>query len=702
MPDDGELAAAEEALKEELSRLLRGLKEARESSLRRTITFKEIADWVHQRQLRTRVPGDPGRPVSGKPKTVSTLSEIFSGKELTTPEYAYDLVLELRGDVRQAKDAARKIDEFHGLRRAVHAQQRKMPGPLASETPLAGVVDAVLACLPGRESRGGAPTAKRKLRLATGIVLGRAVWRYADNGKASLAAPLLHPAGFLAAPGPAAILAGVIAGNEVQAGPSANGAHELGQAWAEAYLAGTRARDLTRDAAEFLGFVRDEQQARRTRSTLPELQRAAAQVRDQLTDLARPVTAGTGDAVADLPTLIRAHLYDQTHLLAAATRDFTGRQFVFEKLEDFTKQGKSGYCFVMAHPGVGKTALLASFALAHPGYARHFNVFTENLTSHDAFLKNVCAQLIGAYGLPYDNLPERAAHDSGFLVEVLDRSVRAARGEPVVILVDALDEALTEGRPLGANPLYLPKSLPDGVRVIVTVRTGSRDWQPRVDPDCLSETWTINERGPENMADIRAYIAVRARHPGTGAYLRSRALSADDFAGDLAEKSQGNFMYLRYVLPQFEEGGAHGDAELARLPVGLVGYYEEQFKRMHGPDEDAWHELRLPVLTALALAREPLTAPDVAARAGVRGGTRVQSLINEWMQFLMEVPVTRNGRPRTGYRAFHASFHDFLREKIRQFAEDEEDEDELDDEIRRRFLGEDDWGDAAPGEDRDG
>ena len=149
------------------------------------------------------------------------------------------------------------------------------------------------------------------------------------------------------------------------------------------------------------------------------------------------------------------------------------------------------------------------------------------------------------------------------------------------------------------------------------------------------------------MNDLRAYIRVRADHPGIGAYLRSRRLSKEQFADTLAAKAAGNFMYLRYVLPEFEEGGSRTDAELDQLPWA-IGYYEEQYKRMHGPDDDVWHDLRLPVLTALAMALAPVTPAELAARAGLRSTTRVLALVEEWMQFLVRVEVTRDGRAAHG------------------------------------------------------
>jgi len=705
----GDADAPEERLRHLLSEL-RDAKRAKRGG--GSLSLKMIADLTYDMRRRTIRPGEalPTKDELRSGLSDATLSAVFNGKA-SNPNLVYDIARALGGDIHLAREAKRLTGLIRAKAEQIRADEKTAP---RKQLPaVAAVIDAVLVHLPGQTQPATRRTNREKLRLGVEIALGRAIIRYATkNGKASLAGPLLNPVGFLASPGPAGMLARAMTDDGTPE------TRALGQAWADALLGGTRTRDLTEDASEFIGYIRDEwsllaplrdlspaaghdatrgftdEPTTARRTTLKALQQTASEVREELADVTRPVTAGTGDAVRDLPPLIRTHLYDQTSLIAASTRDFTGREFVFTALREFIEQDKSGYCFVHAYPGVGKTALLSSFALAHPGYARHFNVLTAGVNTPDAFLKNICAQLIGAYGLPYDRLDDRAAYDSGFLTELLDRSVRAAGTEKVVVLVDALDEART---PVGAeNPLYLPSWLPDGCRFIVTVRKGARGWQPR--RDCLWCEVEIDELGVLNMNDLCDHIRARADHPGIGEYLRSRRLSKEQFAETLAAKAAGNFMYLRYVLPHFEEGGSRTDAELDQLPAGLVGYYEEQYKRMHGRDDDTWHDLRLPVLTALAMALAPVTAAELAARAGLISSTRVLALLEEWMQFLVRVEVTRDGRPRTGYRIFHASFHEFLREKAKEIAKiDRERSEFLADKARHLFLDEDDEGDGTDG-----
>ena len=494
-PGEREESGDPDAPKERLRHLLSELREAKRAKRGGgSLSLKVIADLTYDMRRRTILPGEapPTEDELRSGLSDATLSGVFNGKA-SNPGLVYDIARALGGDIYLAREAKRLTGLIRAKAEQIRANEKATPRKQPPSS--AAVIDSVLFHLPGQNQPATRRANRERLRLAVEIALGRAIIRYATkNGKTSLAGPLLNPVGFLADPGPAGIIARAMTGDGTR------DAAELGQAWADAFLGGTRTRDLVEDASEFIGYIRnesgllaplhdfspaagsdttrgfaDEPTAARS-ATLKALEQAASEVREELADVTRPVTAGTGDEVRDLPPLIRTHLYDQTSLIAAATRDFTGREFVFTALRAFIEQDKSGYCFVRAYPGVGKTALLSSFALAHPGYARHFNVLTAGVNTPDAFLKNICAQLIGAYGLPYDRLDDRAAYDSGFLIELLDRSVRAAGTEKVVVLVDALDEART---PVGAeNPLYLPSWLPDGCRFIVTVRKGVPGWEP--------------------------------------------------------------------------------------------------------------------------------------------------------------------------------------------------------------------------------
>jgi hypothetical protein len=193
---------------------------------------------------------------------------------------------------------------------------------------------------------------------------------------------------------------------------------------------------------------------------------------------------------------------------------FVGREFVFEKIDRILggAQGDSGYIVIRGEPGIGKTAVAA--ALVIRGYVHHFNIAADNIRTAKQFLEDVCAQLILRYRLPYDTLPQQAGNDSGFLSRLLSEAADAARehGElPVVIVVDALDEANRSGYRAGVNRLYLPRTLPAGVFMILTTRDEDNI---QLVADKQTEIW-IHDDDAQNMNDVADYVrGFVAGHPG--------------------------------------------------------------------------------------------------------------------------------------------------------------------------------------------
>ncbi|MGH3222399.1 MAG: hypothetical protein ACRDPY_27525 [Streptosporangiaceae bacterium] len=590
-----------------------------------------------------------------------------------SPALAYHLACVLGGNPKQAELAVELARQIQGWPRRPRAA-----GPRAAEPPLAVAADAVSRHLNEDRPPGG-PGAGRPVRVAVEIALGSAVARYAmADGKAALTIPLLRPRGFLASAEVAAELAGVMSGGDL------GFAEAFGRRWTQALPADAGGRDLTEDARDLLGYVRDEalslaplrafvpagQAAPPRGQSRPSAEVAVGprerlrRLREELAQLADAVTAGISDATRDLPPRVRVQLYDQTGLILRSSKGFVGREFVFAEIRDFIGGKRSGYCFIEAHPGVGKTALLAHLLMNEPGYIRHFNVLTDNVTTPEAFLRNVCAQLVGAYRLPYEELPDRAGRDNNFLTELLERSVGVNRERKVVVVVDALDEAETLGRLSGTNPLYLPRALPDGCVFIVTVRTDVPGCRPLLDQACGRTYLTIDEHSEANMDDIREFIRARTTSPGIKTYIGEHGFDADEFLCHMALKSEGNFMYLHHVLPQIEAGGYLADRDITQLPAGLTEYYAYQLKRMKGIDEEAWLSWKLPVITVLAAAREPLTVREIALMSGVSNRARAVAVLKDWLQFLDDAPVTRDGNPVTAYRIFHASFKEFLSREL--------------------------------------
>lgn len=341
-------------------------------------------------------------------------------------------------------------------------------------------------------------------------------------------------------------------------------------------------------------------------------------------------------------------------LIADKTEGFVGRQFVFDALDSFLQKNQSGYFVIQGEPGIGKTALMAQLVKMR-GYPHHFNVAPQNIRTPRQFLANACAQIIARYDLPHEFLPDDATEDSSFLVQCLEEAAAKRQNRPVVLVVDALDESERLGLPPRVNSLYLPPSLPEGAYVVVASR-------PLDDLKLFvahSQSLFLESDSANNLLDIRTYIENYLRaHAGLRERLTQWQVAEEDFTEALVQKSEGNFIYLHYILPAIA-AGKFQQGTVDELPQGLQAYYRGHWNQMQIAEADEFDELYAPVVCVLAVAREPVTAEQLHKWTG-KEVAKINRAIAQWREFLEVDSV--NGLRR--YRIYHTSFQDFLRETV--------------------------------------
>lgn len=335
-------------------------------------------------------------------------------------------------------------------------------------------------------------------------------------------------------------------------------------------------------------------------------------------------------------------------------RSLVGREYLFQSVSRMVSSDPeaSGYVLIRGQPGIGKTTLICML-LKRWGCVHHFNIVHQNIRSIRVFLENVCAQVIVRYGLNYQALPEDAGRDSGFLSHVL-REASAKVAEPLVVLVDALDEA-EEPANSGANRLLLPPSLPGRVHIIITTRE-QVDYRLEVD---RRQDLHINNTDPENLADVRAYITSElTKNPERfEAAFTAWKVDTGGFVDLLTEHSEGNFMYLRHVLADIRDGRITPAkiSSVDDLPRGLRDYYQRHWRQMRHMDRERFDTLFEPALRLLATAREPVGL-DTLSEWSQASPARLREVIESWRPFLTESAIVGEKR----YAIYHASFRDFL------------------------------------------
>jgi hypothetical protein len=216
--------------------------------------------------------------------------------------------------------------------------------------------------------------------------------------------------------------------------------------------------------------------------------------------------------------------------------------------------------------------------------------------------------------------------------------------KPIVLLIDALDEALTRTVTRGEITLVqlLGKleDLPEQVRVVVTTRDDPRVLKEFFDSVCFD----LIEQAPAGSADLREFVYARLAD-----YPESRR---SPLAKRILDVAEGNFLYARLVIselvPPFEDAE---EKVMLGLPKGLPALYTAFLNRELGADEDRWQGEVKTILGLSAVARGGgLTRTEMSAISGMDA----EPSLRRCKQYL------EGELPNGPFRTFHRSFAEFV------------------------------------------
>ena len=328
---------------------------------------------------------------------------------------------------------------------------------------------------------------------------------------------------------------------------------------------------------------------------------------------------------------------------------FCGREFVFNAFKEFLQENNSGYFTLVGDAGMGKSAIAAKYVEQYkcPCY---FNILVEGRNSPELFLKSMRQQLMTRYELTdakEDDLPT-------LLAKV---SQKIPPGERLVIVIDALDEVQQEP---GGNLLNLPTTLPKQVYFLLTRRPYTLETKRlSVSPGVKMKELDLRDENYVNLSreDVKNYIRLYlSQDPeyrdGLTKWIEDRQIGAEYFVEQLADKSENNFMYLRYVLPTIAEGD-YDDLNLKQLPQGLLDYYQNHWVRMGM--ETAPQEKMVTILFIIKEIATPIPCEMIAEIAGLEK-YEVQKTLDKWVEYFKQQKIDGD----KCYSIYHASFLDFL------------------------------------------
>jgi hypothetical protein len=292
-------------------------------------------------------------------------------------------------------------------------------------------------------------------------------------------------------------------------------------------------------------------------------------------------------------------------------RTFAGRQDWLQRIAAWIDgEEKGGYLLLVAPPGQGKSALMAELARRQSKIHGRAVLLHMMKSCRDPlkFMPAILTQSAELAKTRFGRDAYRGTVDElcsslfNGLIAVTKKRGRA------VLLIDALDEL--DGR---ESISFLPKLLPEGIRVVLTCRPDIalvRALRARLQ---ACEEWKLP---PLSEADMRLFVERRLDEA-----LATRLIGAVDWTG-LFQRSEGNPLLLHRYLNHLIDvvKAAPDDAPLPDLGLNALpatpdelfeSVYEDLCEKRRGQSTPAGQR-RARLLQLMCLEREPLSVEQLS------------------------------------------------------------------------------------------
>jgi hypothetical protein len=232
--------------------------------------------------------------------------------------------------------------------------------------------------------------------------------------------------------------------------------------------------------------------------------------------------------------------------------------------------------------------------------------------------------------------------------------------QPTLILIDALDEAVTfSDRENLVTLLDGVRDLPTWVRFVLTCRPDEqRVLSYFQTPDVF--LYNLPKKSQDSKKDIHQYATDKVQSQNVQLQLQKFSVIAETLVEQIADLADGNFLYTKILLNDIETGVQSLEPDsLAQLPMSLDEIYQRFLLRLHSSE---WQSRYQPILGILAVAKSPISEQQLANILSDIGESDLRHSLQIVCQFLN---VVRLEFAQPTYTLFHQSLRDYLLDRDR-------------------------------------
>ncbi|MEQ8462637.1 AAA family ATPase [Coleofasciculus sp. E1-EBD-02] len=290
------------------------------------------------------------------------------------------------------------------------------------------------------------------------------------------------------------------------------------------------------------------------------------------------------------------------------TKLFVGRDDEEQQLDNFLTENSSGMLLVRADAGMGKTALLANWKQKQQQQgncfiAYHFFRQGQEISDVIKAYRHLLQQLYTYYELTTPQIPSDQNNPER-IFQLLQEPLKRPDGKPLIILLDALDEASPE-RSLSQ---FLPQPLPEGLYVIASVRVNEAEKLDNNLPSWIQVTKEVHLKHLPSPA-IKDWL----RRAGNG---ELATLAEDEtLVAQVCDRTEGIPLFLKYLIDELVQVAKQGEESAIRktleaTPKGFTNYIRQQYQALDRLED--WSRLELQkIFYFLTIAKGELSSEDL-------------------------------------------------------------------------------------------